>query len=89
LRFPVRAELVEARKLLFQQALKSLRAPPATSVLIGILISLAIIGLRSFGILESLELAAYDLCIRLGPDVSRPDPATVLFTDLRGFTSVS
>ena len=80
MRFPVRAELVEARKPLFQQALKSLRSPPVTSVLIGILISLGIIGLRSFGILESLELAAYDLCIRLRPDVSGPDPRIVLIS---------
>ena len=80
MRFPVRAELVEARKPLFQQALKSLRSPLVTSVLIGILISLAIIGLRSFGILESLELAAYDLCIRLRPDVSGPDPRIVLIS---------
>ena len=80
MRFPVRAELVEARKPLFQQALKSLRSPPVISVLIGILISLGIIGLRSFGILESVELAAYDLCIRLRPDVSGPDPRIVLIS---------
>ena len=104
------------------------------SVLIGIVISLAVLGLRSFGFLESLELAAYDLCIRLRPDSSglhaeprkertsashatlsrhvapevaqtiwkqrdqfmdggRPRSqkftATVLFTDLSGYTSVS
>ena len=37
-------------------------------------------GLRSLGIFESLELAAYDLCIRLRPDVSEPDPRIVLVT---------
>jgi adenylate cyclase len=55
-----------------------LRSPPAASVLTGILLSLGIIGLRGFGILESVELAAYDLCIRLRPDVSGPDPRIVL-----------
>lgn len=78
MRFPIRAELFEARKPLFQQAFKSLRSPPVASVLIGMLISLGIIGLRGFGILESLELAAYDLCIRLRPDVSGADPRIVL-----------
>ena len=37
-------------------------------------------GLRSLGMLEALELAAYDLCVRLRPDVSEPDPRIVLVT---------
>jgi adenylate cyclase len=61
-----------------KSVLKYLRSPLPASILIGILISLGIIALRSFGILESLELAAYDLCIRLRPDTSGPDPRIVL-----------
>jgi adenylate cyclase len=61
-----------------KSVLKYLRSPLPASILIGILISLGIIALRSFGILESLELAAYDLCIRLRPDSSGPDPRIVL-----------
>jgi adenylate cyclase len=63
-----------------RSAQKFLRSPPAAAVLIGLLFSLAIVGLRSLGIFESLELAAYDLCIRLRPDVSEPDPRIVLVT---------
>jgi adenylate cyclase len=61
-----------------KSALSYLRSPVTASVLIGIVISLAVIGLRSFGFLESLELAAYDLCIRLRPDSSGSDPRIVL-----------
>jgi adenylate cyclase len=59
---------------------KFLRSPPAAAVLIGLLFSLGIVALRSLGMLESLELAAYDLCIRSRPDVSEPDPRIVLVT---------
>jgi adenylate cyclase len=57
-----------------------LRSPPAAAVLIGLLFSLGIVGLRSLGTFESLELAAYDLCIRLRSDVSEPNPRIVLVT---------
>ncbi|HEU4345453.1 MAG TPA: adenylate/guanylate cyclase domain-containing protein [Candidatus Binatia bacterium] len=56
------------------------RSPPAAAVVIGLLLSLAILGLRGLGILETLELTAYDLCIRFRPDVSGPDPRIVLVT---------
>jgi adenylate cyclase len=49
-------------------------------VLIGILICVGIIGLRSFGFLESFELAAYDLSIRLRPERRGPDSRIVLVT---------
>ena len=61
-----------------KSVVKYLRSPLPASVLIGILISVGAVALRSFGILESLELAAYDLCIRLRPDSSGPDPRIVL-----------
>jgi adenylate cyclase len=43
-------------------------------------IFLGVIGLRGFGVLEPLELVAYDWCIRLRPDASEPDPRIVLIT---------
>ena len=59
---------------------KLLRAPLATGFLVSILVSLAILGLRSCGNLESLELAAYDWFIRLRPSDAQPDPRIVLVT---------
>lgn len=56
------------------------RSPLAVSVLVSVLVSLGILGLRSFGALESLELAAYDLGIRLRPEASGSDPRIVLVT---------
>ena len=35
-------------------------------------------GLRSTGVLESLELAAYDVCLRLQPGPPGSDPRIVL-----------
>ena len=59
---------------------KLLRAPLATGFLVSILVSLAILGLRGCGNLESLELAAYDWFIRLRPSDAQPDPRIVLVT---------
>jgi adenylate cyclase len=59
---------------------KLLRAPLATALLVSILVSLAILGLRGCGNLESLELAAYDWFIRLRPSDPQPDPRIVLVT---------
>ena len=59
---------------------KLLRAPLATSLLVGVLVSLAILGLRGCGNLESLELAAYDWFIRLRPSEPAADPHIVLVT---------
>ena len=50
---------------------KLLRTPLATGFLVSILVSLAILGLRGCGNLESLELAAYDWFIRLRPFLTR------------------
>ena len=59
---------------------KLLRTPLATGFLVSILVSLAILGLRGCGNLESLELAAYDWFIRLRPSDAQPDPRIVLVT---------
>ncbi|HEY7553569.1 MAG TPA: adenylate/guanylate cyclase domain-containing protein [Candidatus Binatia bacterium] len=61
-------------------ALKFFRSPPLVSTLVILSISLGVIGLRGLGVLEPLELVAYDWCIRLRPDVSGPDPRIVLIT---------
>ena len=57
-----------------------LRSPLTASVLASTLVFLCIIGLRSAGSLESLELAAYDWYIRLRPGVSASDSRIVLIT---------
>jgi adenylate cyclase len=54
------------------------RSPLVTSLFVGTLVSLGIIGLRSTGRFESLELTAYDWYIRLQPEVSEPDSRIVL-----------
>jgi adenylate cyclase len=59
---------------------KLLRAPLATGFLVCILVSLAVLGLRRYGGLESLELAAYDWFIRLRPADPQADPRIVLVT---------
>jgi adenylate cyclase len=59
---------------------KLLRAPLATGFLVCILISLAVLGLRGCGSLESLELAAYDWFIRLRPSDPKTDSRIVLVT---------
>jgi adenylate cyclase len=55
-----------------------LASPLVATTLISVLVWLTVIGLRSTGTLESLELAAYDWCLglRLGPP--EPDPRIVL-----------
>ena len=57
---------------------KLLRAPLATGLLVAVLVSLAVLGLRGCGNLESLELAAYDWFIRLRPSDPAADPRIVL-----------
>ena len=57
-----------------------LRSPLAAGALIDVLISLATLGLRALGLIESLEFAAYDLCMRLRADDSGADSRIVLIT---------
>ena len=57
---------------------KLLLVPLATSLLVTVLVSVAILGLRGCGNLESLKLAAYDWFIRLRPSDTQPDPRIVL-----------
>jgi adenylate cyclase len=59
---------------------KLLRVPLATGLLVSSLVSLAVLGLRGCGNLESLELAAYDWFIRLRPSDPAADPRIVLVT---------
>jgi len=54
------------------------RFPLVTSLFVGTLVSLGIIGLRSTGSFESLELTAYDWYIRLQHEVSELDSRIVL-----------
>jgi adenylate cyclase len=59
-------------------ASKFSRSPLLISTLVVLSISLGVIGVRGLGVLEPLELVAYDWCIRLRPDASGPDPRIVL-----------
>jgi adenylate cyclase len=54
------------------------KSPLATSLFVGIIVFLGIVGLRSAGSLESLELTAYDWYIRIQPEVPEPDSCIVL-----------
>ena len=54
------------------------RSPLLTSFLVGSLVFLGIIGIRSRGAFEFLELTAYDWYIRLQPEVRDPDSRIVL-----------
>ncbi len=54
-----------------------LRSPTGVSLLLGCLVFVGILGLRLLGILQPLELAAYDYCLRLRP-VDAPDSRIVL-----------
>lgn len=54
------------------------KSPFATSLFVGIIVFLGIVGLRSAGSLEPLELTAYDWYIRIQPEVPEPDSRIVL-----------
>ena len=57
---------------------KLFQSPLATSLFVGAFVFLGIVGLRSTGSLESLELTAYDWYVRMQPEVSEPDSRIVL-----------
>ena len=57
---------------------KLLQFPLPASLLVSTLVFLIILGVRITGLLESLELAAYDGFIRLRKDISGPDSRIVL-----------
>ncbi len=59
---------------------RRLRSPLAATGLIVLLVGLSVLGLRSIGVLESLELAAYDWYIRLRPADPPPDSRILLVT---------
>ncbi len=60
------------------ELIRRLRTPLAATGLVVLLGGLGVFGMRSAGILESLELAAYDWYLRLRPFESRPDPRILL-----------
>src|SRR5262245_19670440 len=55
-----------------------LASPAVAAALISVLVWLTVMGLRSTGALESLELAAYDWCLGLQPEPPEVDPRIVL-----------
>lgn len=57
---------------------KFFKSPLATGLWVGAIVSLAIVGLRSTGVLESLELTAYDWYVRMQPEISEPDSRIVI-----------
>ena len=59
---------------------RRLRTPLAATGLVVLLVGLGVLGLRSAGMLEGLELSAYDWYLRLRPFESRPDPRILLVT---------
>ena len=60
-----------------------LRAPPLQIAAMTLLVFLVVMGVRSQGLLESLELQAYDWAFRLRPhqQVKRPPITLVTITD--------
>ena len=55
-----------------------LRSSPVRVLGIGLLIGLAVVFCRQFGILETLELSAYDWTLRLAPSSVDPNPRIAL-----------
>lgn len=54
-----------------------LRAPASQIVVLTLLVFLGVVGLRSQGILEGLEIEAYDWSLRLRPHQLRWSPSTI------------
>ena len=57
---------------------KLFQSPLVTSLFVGTVVFFGVIGLRSTGSLESLELTAYDWYIRMQPESPEPDSRIVL-----------
>jgi CHASE2 domain-containing sensor protein len=57
---------------------KLTRSPAAIAVLISGVVGLGLVGLKSAGALEGLELAAYDWCVRLLQFEAKRDERVVL-----------
>lgn len=54
------------------------QSPSTTAVVVSLFVCLSILALRQTGGLETLELSAYDWCIRLQPKVPGPNPRIAL-----------
>jgi adenylate cyclase len=60
------------------ERLEKLRAPALVSLVLGIVASLVVIGLRSTGVLQIVELATYDVYLRLAERQTVHEPRVVL-----------
>jgi len=60
------------------ERLEQLRAPILVSLALGFMASLLVIGLRSAGFLQFVELASYDMYLRLKERETVPEPRVVL-----------
>jgi adenylate cyclase len=56
------------------------RSPLFAVVLVALIVAAGVVGIRSLGLLEAIELAAYDLFIRMRPSHPEPDPRITLVT---------
>ena len=55
-------------------------SPLLTSVVVSLMVTLLVLGLRTTGSLEGWSLKAYDWLLRLQPEEKEPDPLVVLLT---------
>ncbi|MCG6951847.1 MAG: adenylate/guanylate cyclase domain-containing protein [Betaproteobacteria bacterium] len=62
----------------FAKWLEKLRTPTAISLALGLVAGLLVIGLRSAGVLQFVELATYDIYLRAKERKSVPEPRVVL-----------
>ena len=60
------------------EQLERLRSPVVVSLALGLVASVLIIGLRSLGFFQFVELATYDIYLRLKEQQSVPEPRVVL-----------
>ena len=60
------------------EQLERLRSPVVVSLALGLIASVLIIGLRSLGFFQFVELATYDIYLRLKEQQSVPEPRVVL-----------
>src|SRR5512145_3493084 len=65
-------------RLTMARGLEWLRKPTVVSLVLGFAASLLVMGLRSAGLLEFVELAAYDAYLRVKEHRSVRDPRVVL-----------
>src|SRR5215510_5689813 len=69
-----------AHATLKRRAATLLGSPFLTSVVVSLLVTLLVLGLRATGSLEGWSLTTYDWLLRLQPEEKEPDPLVVLLT---------